>query len=451
MNKKKNFRYFNLLCLWLLYPLLLVACGSEGSMAANPTTTTLVKDSPAGFTTPLASSRPTAPATRPGIVPATADSANETSLITTLAPTLPPLPPATLPASQLPAGLVGKPSKVGLNLYLYVQNEKVIEQTLTWLKDLQVRQVRLPLYWYWIERTKGQRDWSEVDRAVDLLHQAGIEIMLNAIHCPEWAAVDPKRPGIPRDAADFADFIKAAAVRYKGKVVAYEVWNEPNLEREAGKPINAGRYVELLKAGYAAIKSVDPAALVVTAGLTPTGVNNPQFAVDDVLYLRQFYAYNNGEAKKYFDVLGAHPGSAHNPPDTLWPVQPGPGPGWLDHPSFYFRRIEQIRQVMVENGDENKEVWLTEFGWASTPAPAPGFGYAAQVSEEQQGRYLGRALEKGQQEYKWLGRMFIFQLNMALPELTRDVGDERIAWGLVRRDGSKRPAYFAVQEFLSRK
>jgi len=36
---------------------------------------------------------------------------------------------------------------------------------------------------------------------------------------------------------------------------------------------------------------------------------------------------------------------------------------------------------------------------------------------------------------------------MALPNVATDPNDERIAWGIIRRDGSKRPSYFAVQDY----
>jgi hypothetical protein len=357
-------------------------------------------------------------------------------------------PPILSPSPTNRTDLKGAASEVGLNLYLNVQDQKQTAQTLEWLADLKAGWVRLPLYWNEVEPVKGQRQWDKIDQEVTTLNQAGIRVMLNVAHTPPWAAITPERPGYPRDLADFGDFMRAAALRYKGQVAAYEIWNEPNYEPEAGKPITAGAYVELLKAGYQAVKESDPKALVVTGGLTPTGVNNPSLAIDDVLFLSQFYAYKGGEAKKYYDILGAHTGSSQNPPDTLWPALPGPGPGWRDHPSFYFRRIEQLRQVMVDNGEANKMIWLTEFGWASSPDPAPNYGYAAQVSEAQQAQYIGQALLKGWIEYNWLERMFIFQLNMALPQFTPDPGDERIAWGLIRRDGTKRPSFLAVQDFI---
>ena len=219
------------------------------------------------------------------------------------------------------------------------------------------------LSWNFVEPQQGVFNWPLLDNGIDAMNQAGIKVVLNPVHAPGWAQ---DSQGQLRDPADLEQFMKVVAARYKGKVIGYDMWNEPNLQREVGLYVISARYAELLKAGYRGVKASDPTAVVISAALTPTGVNNPLVAVDDVVFLRLLYAYNGGELKGYFDVLGAHPGSNANPPDTLYPDKPGPGPGWNDDPSFYFRRVEQLRQVMLENGDAQKQMWLTEFGWAST-------------------------------------------------------------------------------------
>jgi hypothetical protein len=43
--------------------------------------------------------------------------------------------------------------------------------------------------------------------------------------------------------------------------------------------------------------------------------------------------------------------------------------------------------------------------------------------------------------------MLLFQLNMATPNVSTDPGDERIAWGVIRRDSTKRPSYDAVKQY----
>lgn len=312
------------------------------------------------------------------------------------------------------------------------------------LDDLNVKWVRQQVIWEAFEPNKGQRDFTFLDEVVNSLAARNYKIVLSTVRAPRWA--NPNG-GMPLNPQDYADFMSAMANRYKGKVAAYEIWNEQNLAHEAGKPIQVSRYVQLLKAGYTAVKQVDPFTVVMSGGLSPVGFIDVNYAIDDVAYLKQFYAYNNGEAKKYFDVMGAHPGSTLNPPDTLWPEVSGPGPGWVDDSSFYFRRIEQIRKVMVDNGDGNKQMWLTEFGWASSPTPAPGYEYAKFINEEKQAQYIARAFEKGYKEYPWMGVMLLWQLNFALPSITSNENDEKNSWGIIRRDGSKRPSYFAVQEY----
>src|SRR5437870_3180653 len=102
---------------------------------------------------------------------------------------------------------------------------------------------------------------------------------------------------------DWTDFLTALATRYRGRIHAYEIWNEPNLDREWGdSQPNAKAYTAMLKASYQAIKAADPQALVVSAGMSPTTTNNAQ-AKPDLDYLRDMYEEG---AKSSFDVMGVH-------------------------------------------------------------------------------------------------------------------------------------------------
>jgi hypothetical protein len=337
--------------------------------------------------------------------------------------------------------LAGPHAAPGMNVWIYEDDPAPI---VTWLKDLGARYAVHQMSWYHLENKKGEYKWQILDNAVNELSKAGIKVILHPVHTPPWLADEQ---GQMRDPAEFEKFMQLVAARYKGKVIGYHIWNEANLAREVGKYVISARYAEILKAGYRGVKASDQSAVVISAALTPTGVNNPEIAVDDVTFLRRMYAYNGGDLKGYFDVLGAHPGSNANPPDTLYPDNPGPGPGWNDHPSFYFRRIEQLRQVMLENGDGQKQMWLTEFGWASDEDPAPGYEYASQNSEAEQAEYIGEAFRMGRDRYPWMGTMLLFQLNMATPNISTDPNDERIAWGVIRRDSTKRPSYDAVKAY----
>jgi plastocyanin len=341
--------------------------------------------------------------------------------------------------------LAGPHAAAGVNAWIYDLNPQPV---VGWVKDLGVKWVLHQLSWYQIEPEKGKYRWDKIDRAVDALRASGTNVILHPVHAPRWAWPTDK-VGYPTDLADFMRFMSAVAQRYKGKVAGYQIWNEPNFARETGPYASASQYAAMLKGAYSTVKSADPGAIVILGALTPTGLNDPFTAVDDVTFLRRLYAYNGGELRGYFDVLGAHPGSNANPPDTFWPDKPGPGPGWTEHPSFYFRRVEQLRQVMVENGDAHKQMWLTEFGWMSMVAPPQGFDFAKQVTEQEQAEYIAQAFRMGRDKYPWMGPMLVFNLNFALPDVAIAPDDERIGWSLLRPDGSKRPSYFSVKEYAA--
>lgn len=331
----------------------------------------------------------------------------------------------------------------GVNAEIFSHNDEVAG----WMDDLGVKWARQQIRWASIEPTRGQYDQvalAALDGVINTMANNNYKLMVSVVRSPSWA--NPSG-GMPNNPADFGNFMSFLANRYKGKVTAYEMWNEQNLASEAGKPIDVGRYVQLLKAGYNAVKAVDQLTVVVSGGLSPVGFTDINSVMDDLEYTKRFYAYNNGEAKKYFDVLGAHPGSNANPPDTMWPDNPSKASGWTNDPSFYFRRVEQLRKVMEDNGDGIKQMWLTEFGWDSSPTPPPGYEYAKLNSEDQQAQYIARAFDKGYKEYSWMGVMLLWQLNFALPTVTSNENDEKNGWGIIRRDGSKRPSYFAVQNY----
>jgi hypothetical protein len=145
-------------------------------------------------------------------------------------------------------------------------------------------------------------------------------------------------------------------------------------------------------------------------------------------------------------VLGTHPGSNNNSPDQIWPDNPGSA-GWSDHRSFYFRRVEDIRAVMVENGEGHKPIWLTEFGWSSTSTPAPGQEFAAENTEAEQAAWLVRAFEIARSEWPWLTGMYVWNLNF-WPVV--ESGDHKGYWSVLYPDWSPRPSYIALSQMPKR-
>ncbi|MCL5962072.1 MAG: hypothetical protein M1358_22620, partial [Chloroflexi bacterium] len=123
--------------------------------------------------------------------------------------------------------------------------------------------------------------------------------------------------------------------------------------------LNAAAYVDMLRRSYQSIKGADPGAIVISGALTPTGVNDGNEAIDDVVYLDQMY---QAGLKDYTDAIGAHMAGYNNAPDDWVDRNTVNTPGYKGHPSFYFRRIDQLHDVMAKYGD-NKQLWLTEYEW----------------------------------------------------------------------------------------
>ena len=287
---------------------------------------------------------------------------------------------------------------------------------------------------------KGEFDWSDSDRVVKSSKAAGLKIIARLDFEPLWARKDQAHNGPPDDYQDYWDFVSAFVSRYStgstiGRVQAIEVWNEPNLDREWGdQTINqqsAADYVRLIGGAYQAAHRADPNIIVLSAGLSPNGVTDGHSA-DDLEYLKWMYAAG---LRGKFDALGAHANT--QAPDVSVPL------GVLKdfpHPSFYFRRIEQLRQVMVDSGDAAKQVWLTEWGWTADTVH-PAYKWFA-VSEAKKATNLVEAFEYARQNWApWIGVMTVW----TLPDPTWTSDREEYWWAITNPDGTPRPAYDAIR------
>jgi polysaccharide biosynthesis protein PslG len=315
-------------------------------------------------------------------------------------------------------------------------------RTIEMVNDSGFEWVRFQLEWSQFQRQRGSWDPLPMDRVIDQAHAEGLKILVVVAKAPEWA-LDSTGSEFLADYSEFTQLMAFVADRYRGKVQAWEIWNEQNLAHEMAGTVRVTDYFNLLRAGHIGIRLSDPDALIVFGGLTPNGVNDPSVAIDDLLYLQEIYAMNGGRITDYFDILGVHLNSTHNPPDTMWPDNPSNADGWNDHESFYFRRAEQLRQVMLAHGDDDTPVWITEFGW-TTENQAPGYEYGVNNSETDVAEYLTGALEIARYEWDFVAGAFVWNLNwstLASPD------DEIYPWSALNGDWSPRPAYEALRAF----
>ena len=130
------------------------------------------------------------------------------------------------------------------------------------------KRVRISADWSELEPARGKFVWRALDATVDRAVGAGLRTVVVLTNTPKWAALDSGAPESvwrhqpPRNVADWARFVGAAATRYRGRVSAWQV--EPVLDF----PVFRGTfrdYAEMLHAARLAVRQADPQAQVVAA------------------------------------------------------------------------------------------------------------------------------------------------------------------------------------------
>ncbi|CAA9553938.1 MAG: hypothetical protein AVDCRST_MAG18-532 [uncultured Thermomicrobiales bacterium] len=117
--------------------------------------------------------------------------------------------------------------------------------------------IRFQLVWRDFERAPGDYDWLPLDTRVEAAHAAGLKVLLSVVKPPDWAA-PPGRPGaFSEETTAFYTMLTEVTSRYRGRIQAYEIGNEPNLASEVGGEVGIPRYFETVKAGYLAIKRTE--------------------------------------------------------------------------------------------------------------------------------------------------------------------------------------------------
>ena len=325
-----------------------------------------------------------------------------------------------------------------------------------WTKQAQFGWIKQQVRWNAFEPAPGRYDATSLqalDGVVAAAEAAGLKVLLSVAAAPYYYAAGPGRPHyIPEE---LAQFLTMLATRYRGRVHAYEPWNEPNLMGEGAVsrlwPEGAAEFVAIQKAAYRAIKAVDPEAIVVFPALAPTGVgeqpgSDRSQALDDRVFLEHVYRVSDGDIRRYFDVLGVHSYGYNNPPGDWLGHQTVATAGFKSHPSFYFRRFTQLRDVLLAYGDD-KPLWITELGWTSCRLPAPGHEFCLDNSEAQRARYLVEAVELLEIQYPYVQAVFLWNLNFrsVVPET-----DQKWGYGLINPDNTATPAYAALRDFRAR-
>lgn len=342
----------------------------------------------------------------------------------------PPTPDVRQVSAQvaLAAAIDTSPNAVGIaESELYFMTPDEVEVALDTMQSLGVTQIRIFVPWRAVEPAPGVYNWSEVDKVVDAAYERGIAVMGAVTSTPTWASdVQDSAYGAPRDPADFGDFMGALAERYgagagepeTARISAYEIWNEPQSFVFWSPRPDPAAYTELLKAGYTAVKEVDPTGTVVggvvTAGLSWGGIN-----INPVEFVQTMY---ESGAAGYFDALSYHPYNYD------WKF----GDGFGNQISAV-GQLQAMQALMAQYGDGDKTVWTSEYGLPTS-----------YVSEAQQAEFIDDFMTTWS-ELDGVGPQFIYSL------VDRDSGSTEVedTWGLFRDDYTPKQAAAVVQAWIA--
>jgi hypothetical protein len=225
---------------------------------------------------------------------------------------------------------------------------------------------------------------------------------------------------------EYAAVAADLATQLKGRDVAYEVWNEPDDTTFWANGPQPAAYAALLKAAYPAIKGADPSAVVLVGGL----VGN------DFEFVERLY--DNG-AKGSFDGVGVHTDTACLTTDPR---------EYYREPSgrigrYSFTGYREVRATMLAHGDD-KPVWMTELGWATTTATCERGGRAGTkaggVTQAEQADFLAKAYGCLAND-PWVEQAAWFNLH----DIDTGSTNDSLNLGLITNTFVRKPAFSAFQ------
>ncbi|HEX6667305.1 MAG TPA: hypothetical protein VF081_11990 [Solirubrobacterales bacterium] len=280
----------------------------------------------------------------------------------------------------------------------------------------------LPAAWDPTNPADPHYNWSYIDTGVIEATRYGLQPLLIVDGAPKWAQRCTTPPGLQLtelcdpDPAALGAFATAAARRYSGafaglpRVQYWQGLNEPNLTlfffpqlNTEGKGLSAGLYRNLINAFYAGIKSVNPANLVLAAGLGPTELKG--YNIGPMRFTRELLCMKGTTKPKpirgqcpggvSFDIFDIHPYSTGGPTHEGQPndVQTG------DLPKLQTLLKAADKAGRINGAFKRTPLWITEFSWDSNP-PDPG-GLPMKILTQWTAEAMHQAWAAGVPKFFW--------------------------------------------------
>jgi len=203
------------------------------------------------------------------------------------------------------------------------------------------------LKWTDIESKEGVFDFSKFDLQVSIGEQHGKELIYTLGQTPRWASSRPddqhgygKGTGAMPVSLDlWRRYVSHVFSRYKGRIMAYDIWNEPkyaDVTGRCGGAISfcgtAGDLVRLTEVAAEELRRIDPGALLTSPGFT-----------DGKAGVARLDEYLGKGGAKYINVIAFH--------------------FYSRRPEEAFETIRMLRGVLEKHGLGRLPIWDIEHGY----------------------------------------------------------------------------------------
>lgn len=222
-------------------------------------------------------------------------------------------------------------SAFGMNTHMEREPTAHLQHSMEVLSQCGVKWIRAWWGWGMAEKERGKFDWTEYDRQLGVVEAAGMRAMPILLrYYPQYeqawagALTGIQRP--PYKMEQWGAFVGKVIERYKGRVTAWELWNEPTMDNAGFTP---EMYAALLRATAPALRDNDPQAKIIG------------FAGVPLHFLQRTLALGTAPT---MDVVSEHSYSQLDLPEINIPKQ-----------------TAAVRAIMKANGGE-KPIWHTEQG-----------------------------------------------------------------------------------------
>jgi hypothetical protein len=279
-----------------------------------------------------------------------------------------------------------------------------VEDLLDLVEEAGISWIRDEVYWSQVEKRKDVFDFPPDYDNYLAARDRGIHVLLILdFGNPLYSAAEKTGPASEAEREAFARYCAQVVRRYGPYGVRhFEIWNEPNASTFWKPQPNPENYARLLETAYRSCKDVDPDAVVL--GCSTSGT--------DIEFIRRVLAAGGG---RFMDAVSFHPYCQPSAPEE--------------------RLLCDISRLKALVPD--KPLWITEFGY-------PSYSGASGVNEEVQANYLVRALLLASSSPA-VEHVFWYDLQND----GEDSAEGEFNFGLVRMDGTPKPAYRALATMTS--